>query len=81
MGIYPMAHAEPICVRESLIDSLPPGSSNPEPNGYRRLGPSGDGFALGSRKSGANEVGDHVTGEAIGAQKQCLGSAMGTAAK
>jgi hypothetical protein len=71
----------PALVWESLIDRLPPRSGDPEPNGYSRLGPSVHGFAFGSRKSGADEVGDHVAGEAIGAEKQCLGSTMGATAK
>jgi hypothetical protein len=66
---------------ESLIDRLPSGSGDPKPNGYRRLGASVHGFAFGSCKSGADEVGDHVASEAIGPQKQRLGSAMGATAK
>jgi hypothetical protein len=61
----------------SLFDRLPSSGSDPEVNNLDRPGASDHGLAFCSSKSGANEVGDHVAGEAIGALKQCLGSAIG----
>ncbi len=60
----------------SLFYRLPAGGSDLETNDLDRLGAGLHGLAFCSSKPGADEAGDHVAIEPMGAHKQCLGSAM-----
>ena len=60
----------------SLFYRLPAGGSDLETNDLDRLGAGLHGLAFCSSKPGADEAGDHVAIEPMGAHKQCLGSTM-----
>src|SRR5258708_1120482 len=65
-----------LAIAASLFNRLPAGRSDPEANGLDRLGAGLHGLAFCSSKPVADEAGDHVAIEAMGAHKQRLGSTM-----
>jgi hypothetical protein len=57
-----------------LVECVLAGLCDPDADNFGRLGAS-HSLAFCGRKPDADEVGDHVAIEAMGAHKQCLGSA------
>ena len=61
------------------VDHLPPRSRNPDPDDLDRLAASLHHLALFGREPGPDQVGDHVTFEPMGDDKQLRGGAVRTA--
>jgi hypothetical protein len=62
-------------IRRITLDRPPSGVRDPDEDNIGWLGAGLLSLASCRRKPGADEVGDHVAIEAMGAHKQCLGSA------
>jgi hypothetical protein len=60
----------------STFECSPAGVRDSDADDLDRLGASLDSLAFCNSKLSAQEAGDHVTIEPMGAHKQCFGSAM-----
>jgi hypothetical protein len=61
------------------VDHLPPRSRNPDPDDLDRLSASLDDLLVYCCEPGPDQVGDHVTFEPMGDDKQLRGGAVRTA--